>query len=242
MILALISDIHGNLEALEAVLQDIERQKADKIFCLGDVIGYGCNPIECLRLVNENCNVKLLGNHEFAVLGLMSDRGLNDLARESLSWTKEKIGDREISIISDFEMDYTLDDNYFVHASPYEPEAWHYILSSREAAAAFEAAEDNICFFGHTHVPLIFSLYPDGRLRQTVGHDFLPDDENRYLVNIGSVGQPRDNDPRAGYVIFDTEEKEVLYHRIEYDLTLTQRKMAEEKIPSYLIERLTNGR
>ncbi|MFZ5979989.1 MAG: metallophosphoesterase family protein [Candidatus Zixiibacteriota bacterium] len=239
---ALISDIHANLEALEAVLIDIGRHPVDRIICLGDVIGYGCNPIECLRLVNENCQVKLLGNHEYAALGLMSEKGLNELAQESLIWTRGKIGDREIAIISDFEMDYEFGDNYFVHASPHEPEAWHYILTMTEAVMAFEAVTNKICFFGHTHVPMIFSVFTDGRLRQTVGHDFLPDEENRYLVNIGSVGQPRDNDPRACYVIYDDEEKEILYHRVEYDVTLTQRKMTRENIPSYLIERLSNGR
>jgi len=242
MILALISDIHANLEALEAVLADIDQRQTDKIFCLGDVIGYGCNPIECLRLVNENCHLKLLGNHEFAALGMMSEQGLNELAQESLSWTKEKIGDREVSIISDFEMDHNLENNYFVHSSPYEPDTWRYIFSSTEASAAFEAFESQVCFFGHTHIPLIFSLFPDGRLRQMVGHDFLPDSENRYLINVGSVGQPRDNDPRACYVIYDTEENEIFYHRVQYDVALTQRKMSDAKIPSYLIERLATGR
>ena len=242
MRLGLISDIHANLEALEAVLEDMKKHKVDKIFCLGDVIGYGCDPIECLRLVNETCELKLMGNHEFAAMGLMPSEHLNEIARESLAWTRQKIGDREMAIISDFELDATFEDIRLVHASPYEPENWHYVLSTREALVSFECFFEKICFLGHTHIPVIFSLSPQGRLRQTAGHDFLPDDENRYLINIGSVGQPRDNDPRACYVIFDTEEWSVTFNRVDYDISRTQEKMSRAKIPAMLIDRLSTGR
>jgi len=242
MKLGLISDIHANLEALNAVLEDLKKYKVDKIFCLGDVIGYGCDPIECLRLVNENCDLKLMGNHEFAAMGLMPSSHLNEIARESLEWTRQNIGDREMAIISDFELNATYENMFFVHSSPYEPENWHYVLSMSEAQAAFENFSEKICFLGHTHIPVIFSLSPEGRLRQTAGHDFLPSDENRYLVNIGSVGQPRDNDPKACYLVFDTEEWSVSFNRTGYDIGKTQEKMSRAKIPSMLIDRLSTGR
>jgi predicted phosphodiesterase len=242
MKLGLISDIHSNLEALTAVLEDLKKQKVDKLFSLGDVIGYGCDPIECLRLVNENCEVKLMGNHEFAALGLMPSSHLNDIAQESLEWTRQNISDREMAIISDFELDTSFEGNYFVHASPFEPENWHYVLTTKEALAAFEEFGEKICFFGHTHIPVIFSFSPEGRLRQTAGHDFLPNGENRYLINVGSVGQPRDNDPRACYAIFDTEEGALSYYRVGYDISETQAKMTRANIPSMLIDRLSTGR
>lgn len=242
MRLALISDIHANLEALQAVLDDITRQKADKICCLGDVIGYGCDPAECLRLVNENCAIKLMGNHEYAAMGLMPATYLNEIAQESLKWTQHHINDREMAIISDFEMDTILDDLYLVHASPFEPDKWHYIMTLAEAQKAFDSFEMKISLFGHTHIPVIYSLSPERRLRQTAGHDFLPDADNRYLINIGSVGQPRDNDPRACYAVFDTDEWSVNYYRTPYNINLTQEKMTRAQIPPMLIERLSTGR
>ena len=243
MRLALISDIHGNLEALEAVLHDIGKHQVNKVHCLGDVVGYGCDPAACLRLVESHCEIKLLGNHEYAVLGLLASGSLNQLARCSLDWTAEQMTDREFSMIADFELDTVCADCYLVHGSPFEPEEWHYILSNPEAKKGFRYFDQRIAFFGHTHVPMIYSQLPDGAIRSRAGHDFDPDDgETRYLVNIGSVGQPRDNDPRACYAIFDSDRRSVTYRRVTYDIKKAQAKMAEAKMPQMLIERLEAGR
>lgn len=242
MKLALISDIHGNLEALTAVLKDINKQQVDKIHCLGDVIGYGSEPAACLQLVNKTCDIKLMGNHEYVILGLESPEKYNHVARISAEWTRNRLTDRDFSLISDFEMDHSLNDLYLVHASPFEPERWRYILSPEEAAQAFERLERWLCFHGHSHIPLVFSEVNDKPPRKRVGHSFLPDSENRYLINIGSVGQPRDNDPRACYVTFDMEGGEVTYHRVEYDIETTQNKMAHAQLPEMLIDRLAVGR
>ena len=242
MKLALISDIHGNLEALTAVLEDIDKQQVDKIHCLGDVVGYGSEPTACLELVNKTCDIKLMGNHEYVILGLESPDNYTHIARISAEWTRSRLTDRDFSFITDFEMDRSLDNLYLVHSSPFEPEQWHYILSPEEAAQAFERLEGWLCFHGHSHIPLIFSEAQDRPPRERVGHSFLPDSENRYLVNIGSVGQPRDNDPRACYVTFDTDEGEVTYHRVEYDIETAQSKMAQAQLPEMLIDRLAVGR
>ena len=242
MKLALISDIHGNLEALSAALEDIDKQQVDKIHCLGDVIGYGSEPAACLELVNKTCDIKLMGNHEYVILGLESPDSYTQVARISAEWTRGRLTDRDFSFITDFEMDRSLDNLYLVHASPFEPEQWHYILSPEEAAQAFERLEGWLCFHGHSHIPLIFSEAYNRPPREKVGHSFLPDSENRYLVNIGSVGQPRDNDPRACYVTFDTHEGEVTYHRVAYDIETAQSKMAQAQLPEMLIDRLAVGR
>lgn len=239
---ALISDIHGNLEALQAVLADIEQQNVDAIHCLGDIIGYGCNPVECLELVTDRCEKVLLGNHEFALLGLLSDIHLNAFARESMDWTRTRVTDREISVIADFLLEANIEGAYLVHSSPYEPDQWHYILSVSEANVSLNSMSESLGFFGHTHVPNIFALYPDGRCRAKVGCDFSPDAECKYLVNVGSVGQPRDNDPRSCYLVYDSSQNEISYRRVEYDLELTQSKMADAHIDRMLIERLEVGR
>ncbi len=242
MKLALISDIHGNLEALSAVLDHIESEHVDRIHCLGDVVGYGSDPLACLELVSESCDIRLMGNHEYAILGLESTESYVQAARVSAEWTRKQLTEDKFALIAGFEMEHVSDELHLVHASPFEPDLWHYILSPEEAAMAFEHFRGSICFHGHSHLPLIFSEVPGSLPRQKIGHSFFPDEENRYLVNIGSVGQPRDNDPRACYVTFDTDEREVTYHRAEYDIKTAQQKMAQAQLPEMLIHRLSVGR
>jgi predicted phosphodiesterase len=239
---ALISDIHANLEAMEAVLHDIEQRRVEKIHCLGDVVGYGCDPVTCLQLVDNHCEIKLIGNHEFSLLGRMSRGSLNPLATSAMDWTTKHVTDREFSIVAGFVMDSVFENCYLVHASPYDPSDWHYILTTTEAELGFTHFEQQLGFMGHTHLPMIFSRSDDGTVRSKAGHDFDPDEETRYLINIGAVGQPRDNDPRACYVIVDSDEQTVSYHRVMYDLKTTQAKMAQANMPKMLIERLEVGR
>lgn len=242
MKLALISDIHANLEALQAVFREIEAHQVDRIDCLGDVIGYGCDPVACLDMINRHCSIKLMGNHEYAAIGVLPSEAMNLAARQSIHWTQGQLGDREISIIADFDMTAVDSDCLLVHASPHEPDEWHYILSQREAQEGFAQLNHAIGFHGHTHLPLIFCQAPNGKVRTIVGHDFDPDEECSYLINVGSVGQPRDNDPRASYVIFDVNEMSVSYHRVEYDVAKTQAKMCQAEMPAMLIDRLEVGR
>jgi len=240
--IAIISDIHGNLEALLSVLKKIEELHIDEIHCLGDVVGYGCNPVECLNIIEEKAKVKLMGNHEYAVLGHISTDSYTAVAKISSDWTRDLLSDRELSIIADFKLKHSFDDVLMVHASPYESDFWHYILTPKEAYRVFEAIPEKICFFGHSHLPMIFTESPKGLPRRQVGHDFDPFEESRYLVNVGSVGQPRDNDPRACFVTFNTETRDIKYHRVEYDINKAQSKMTQAKLPEMLIDRLAVGR
>lgn len=242
MRIALLSDIHGNLEALSSVLNDINTQSVDKLHCLGDVIGYGCDPSSCLDLISKCCEAKLMGNHEYAAMGLLSTEYYNPDAKSATQWTIKRLTDYDFSLISDFGMELAADNYRLVHSSPFEPDQWHYIIDQDQAAQAFESFSEKICFIGHTHQPMIFTENNNEAPRMQVGHDFLPDPDNRYIVNIGSIGQPRDNDPRACYVIFDTNEYEIFYRRVEYDVAQTQRKMQEQDLPTMLIERLSIGK
>jgi predicted phosphodiesterase len=242
MRIALLSDIHGNFEALTAVLKDMEQYRPDEVWCLGDVVGYGCDPIPCLDLINRTCSVKLVGNHEHAVLGLDPIETYNDAARESAEWTRNTLTGREQEMIRSFAVTHEAEGILAVHASPFEPEEWYYVLSAAEAEDAFAAFDGNVCFHGHTHIPVIFTHVPGGKPRRKAAHDFDPLEENRYLVNVGSVGQPRDNDPRACWVFYDAEEKRVEFNRVEYDISRTQTKMTEAELPEMLVSRLAVGR
>ncbi|MDF1544398.1 MAG: metallophosphoesterase family protein [bacterium] len=242
MRIALLSDIHGNLEALTAVLADIKLQDIDKVHSLGDVVGYGCNPIECIELVEQSCDIKLMGNHEFLALGLADEKKYNPAALESINWTREKLGDYDISLLENYQMDASDGDFYFVHASPFNPSEWNYILNLNQAEKAFENLRQRVCFCGHSHVPMIFLENPEGPPRQKAGHDILMDPDYRYIINVGSTGQPRDNDPRACYVIVDSKTNDLSYRRVEYDYKFTQEKMADASIPDVLIKRLEIGR
>ena len=153
MRLAFISDIHANFEALEAVLSHIEKQNIDQIHCLGDVIGYGSDPVACVETVDSTCKIKLIGNHEFAALGLVATNSMNPAARHSIEWTGQQLSDRELSIIADYAMDDLVEGLKLVHSSPFEPDEWHYVLTEDEADMGFEHLKEQIAFIGHTHVP-----------------------------------------------------------------------------------------
>lgn len=239
---ALISDIHGNLEALTAVLEDIDNQDVDKIHSLGDVVGYGADPKACLDLVIDRCDARLMGNHEYTVLGLQSMDYYNEAAKTAITWTRSRLLEEDLSAIADFKIDFAADDYYLVHSSPYQPERWHYIFTEEEARLAFQHLKGSICFYGHSHVPTVISGGDGTKIRLRAGHTFEPDlEECRYLVNVGSVGQPRDRDPRACYAIFDDEQSLVTLRRVEYDIAAAQEKMSAATLPEILVSRLAAG-
>lgn len=242
MRLAIISDIHANLEALTATLLDIDAQNVNQIYCLGDIVGYGADPVACLELVRKRCPEALMGNHEHAVLGLLSPSQLNDIARNSLSWTADQLTDEHKSFLTSLKTDLVVDKLHLVHASPWEPTRWHYVLTDDAAINALDNARTNLCLIGHTHLPVIFSRAENGSVRKRIGHDFLPDPDQKYIVNTGSVGQPRDNNPRACYLIYDSEAYQISYHRVEYDIALAQSKMTKIEASTLLIDRIAMGR
>ncbi|HSG98808.1 MAG TPA: metallophosphoesterase family protein [candidate division Zixibacteria bacterium] len=242
MRIAFISDVHANLEALQATLEDIKKQKIKTIHFLGDAIGYGCEPNPCVELINKRCDVKLLGNHDFAGLGLEDVERFNEVARRSLQWSQGELTERARTMLSNFTLEEVRGDFHMVHASPRAPELWEYVLTSQDAAAQFECFDTQVALVGHSHVPMLFALREDGMLSQRSVSETELDPDTRYIINVGSVGQPRDHDPRACYVTIDTETSIVRYHRVEYDIKKTVSQIERFGLPQALGERLLVGR
>ncbi len=243
MTLALISDVHGNLEALTAVLRDIQQQpKVEEIVFLGDAVGYGANPNEVLRLIKSECRIKIMGNHDYSALGLLDTGEFNAYAQSAIAYTSSVLDADSIGILSSLKLTHQTDEMLLVHATPEEPQSWHYCLSLLDADRQFRHFDNRICFLGHSHKPVVYARNFAGEAYTIGGHEIDLEKEYRYIINTGSVGQPRDGDPRACYLLFDTGAGVIRYRRIDYDVAAAQRKMAAVDLPEFLIERLASGK
>lgn len=238
---ALISDIHSNLEALEKVLERIEKEKVDDIICLGDLVGYGPNPKECIERIQSVAQVVLAGNHDYAAVGLTDINYFNYYAKIAAEWTATILSEEEKSYLSSVPMTIENGPATFVHATPREPETWDYIMSLEDAVANFEHFKSQTCFIGHSHVPVIIEHNNKDacKLLDSTAVTFQPD--CRYIINIGSVGQPRDRDTRASFGVFDDQILRFELIRVEYSYFETQRKILELGLPAFLAERLGKG-
>jgi diadenosine tetraphosphatase ApaH/serine/threonine PP2A family protein phosphatase len=243
MIYALISDIHGNLEALTAVMDDIQNAASvNEILFLGDAVGYGANPNEVLQVVNANCKVKIMGNHDYSALGLLDPNEFNPLAQSAISFSVSVLTPESRGILSSFRLKEQIGDLLLVHATPDAPECWYYCLSSAEASRQFDAFGEHVCFIGHSHQPTVFSLDEFGDIEILRDQDLHLASDCRYIVNIGSVGQPRDGDPRACYATYDTIAGRLKFRRVAYSIETAQEKMRAVDLPLFLIDRLAAGR
>lgn len=236
MRIAIISDIHANLEALTRALTIIDERKPDEIICLGDVVGYGPDPNECIDLIRERSKVVLMGNHDYAVTHIEATENFNPVAKEAVIWTRDKITVDNLNFLSLLPYTYKLDDVYFVHSTPLEPEEWHYVFTWNDAMSQFDHFEEKICFIGHSHVPQIY--YNDASTTMS----FSLSKEAKYLINVGSIGQPRDGNPRLSFGIFDTEKWQYQPFRSEYEMEATAQKIRERGLPPFLADRLLKGR
>ena len=248
---AVISDIHGNLEALQRVLRDIERREADEIVCLGDIIGYGPNPLECLDLVRQSCAFALMGNHDFAVL--YEPTSFNASAEGASYWTRKQfelepspgLRRQRWEYLGSLPMRKRHRDSVWVHASPRRP-INDYIFPDDVITAPTKMQQvfdrvDRRCFLGHTHVAGMFTDEPDFYPPADLGGKYKWRDEEKTLINPGSVGQPRDRDPRASYCIFDDHAVE--FFRVDYDVEKTIEKIqAQDDLNDFLGQRLLEGR
>ena len=241
---AFISDIHANLEALEAAFEDIACQNIDEVICLGDIVGYGANPNECCDLVKKNCPVTLLGNHDAAAVDQLSTQHFNIHAKIAIEWTSQNLKKESEVFLSALPLRATKPSMTLVHSTPYEPNMWYYITSLEEAAFNYQFFDTQLCLVGHTHIPIIIVLDKEKELyvhQDSVVH--LDDiKESRLLINVGSVGQPRDRNPKSCYGIFDSDAGEFSYRRVSYNIEKTQAKMKKIKMPEFLINRLQDGR
>ncbi len=243
MMMAVLSDIHANLEALSAVISDTKKRGIKNIIFLGDAVGYGPDPEVVVEILKSECISMIAGNHDRAVIEPELDEYFNEIARLAIVWTRSVLSERvkrffkNLPFVSRYKHNEI--DILSVHASPREPEKWHYILTLRDAQINFYYFNEKICFIGHSHYPFVVERADSGELTVRTDNPFILKDNCRYIINAGSVGQPRDGDPRACYVIFNGREIEFI--RLQYDLKKTQKKMKEAGLPAPLIERLEKG-
>jgi diadenosine tetraphosphatase ApaH/serine/threonine PP2A family protein phosphatase len=239
---AILADIHSNLEAFEAVLGDADsRGGFDKIWCLGDVVGYGPDPNECIRRLRQFENVCIAGNHDWAAIGKMDTSEFNPVAATAANWTAEQLTAEYRDYLLSLPLTLREDGFTLAHGSPREP-IWEYLLSTEAAQDNFAYFETVYCLVGHSHIPLIFELVSEKAVFSEFRETNLKLEEKRMIINPGGVGQPRDGDPRASYAIYDSEAQTVSHYRVEYDIPATQKKMAEQGLPTTLILRLSVGR
>ncbi len=236
MKIAIISDIHGNLEALTEVFNYLANNNINDVYCLGDIVGYGPNPNECVSLISEKCIKSIIGNHDHAVLGLTSVEYFNDFAKLSTFWTTNNISETSKDFLLSLDFQFKTKTLMFVHSSPSDPASWNYILSETDAKYEFKYFDQNICFIGHSHYPVIFSKKGYSRKRKVKLNT-----TNKYIVNVGSTGQPRDGDSRACFSVFDTEQNLIEYVRLEYDIEKTRKKIKKAGLPMFLADRLKKG-
>jgi len=239
MRLVIISDIHANLEALEATFRRIDEINPDKILCLGDIVGYGPNPNECVKIVKNEVDISLSGNHEYGVLGRTDLQSFNENARIACEWTKKVLSDKNLAYIKNLPVSVVDEDILLVHSTPINPERWDYIFTARDASYQFMEFSEPLCLVGHTHVPVCFR--ERGTCMFTDGGPLFLKEGTRYIINFGSVGQPRDYDPRASFGVIDTEEKKIQLIKVVYDIEKVQRKIIENGLPLFLAERLKIG-
>lgn len=235
---AIISDIHSNLVALQNVLDYLKSNKVDKIICLGDVVGYGPRPNECVELVKENCDVCLMGNHDHAVLGLTDIEYFNQYARDSVVWTQKHITPENKNFLKNLPFTHKINNILFVHSTPLKPEEWDYIFSEQDARRNFDNISYDLSFIGHSHIPVIFPSDHPSYFKDELQLDL---ENERYIINVGSIGQPRNEDPRSCFVIYDDETQMINYIRLEYDVKKTFQEIIDYKLSPFLAMRLLHG-
>lgn len=239
--IAVLSDIHGNFQALTAVVEAIDRLNPDATVCLGDVVGYGAQPNECIELLKARSIPTLAGNHDHAAVDMTDITFFNAIAKQAVFWTRDNLTPENATWLRERPFTFELsDDLYFVHASPNEPEAWNYVLTYGQARTSFETFAHKFCFIGHSHQPAIVQKRGED-LFCPEGHEIPIDHESRYLINVGSVGQPRDRNPAACFVLLDLDANVIRFIRVEYEIAQAQGEIRKNGLPEELAERLSYG-
>ncbi len=240
MRLAIVSDIHGNLEALERVLADLEERRPEGIFCLGDFVGYGAAPNECIARLRPLIEGAVAGNHDLAACGRIRLGYFNPDAAAAARWTTQALTDEHLAYLEELPMARSWRGACVVHASPAEPGEWHYVFSPNDAFHEMQHCHERLCFIGHSHVPTAFEVEGDRVQERRTGSVAMRPGA-RYLVNVGSVGQPRDGDPRAAYLWWDTEADTLEHVRLDYDVEAAMARIRAAGLPAFLADRLKVG-
>ena len=242
MRIAVLSDIHGNLHALEAVLESIGRDEPDALWCLGDLVGYGPRPNRCCTLVADRADICLIGNHDLGVLGRLDLEDFSPDAAASARWTTSILENEPRRYLESLEPQSDQGELGLYHASARDP-VWEYVLTPFAALASFATSQARVLLVGHSHVALAFGL-AERRLETTIapaGTELDLSGDGRWILNPGSVGQPRDGDPRAAWLLLDLDAQRADYRRVEYDIARTQEEIRARGLPEPLAERLAHG-
>ncbi|MBN1288986.1 MAG: metallophosphoesterase family protein [Actinobacteria bacterium] len=248
--IGITGDIHGNRTALRAVIK--HGVGCDVWWCVGDLVGYGPDPNHCLEIIGSLGAFTVAGNHDLGSIGRISIESFNDDARTACEWTSGTLTQPNMDLLGKLPVKLSpAHDILLSHGGPVDP-VWNYIFSSEEAGLNFISFKERLCFHGHSHVPMVFRTEKEGvNIGARADVEYIPPEwgvpvelreDSRYLINVGSVGQPRDNDPRACYVIFDPDEDMITFHRVEYSIEEVQERMAFAGLPERLIVRLAVGK
>jgi predicted phosphodiesterase len=237
----ILGDIHANLEALQTVIEFAEGQGVKQFLSVGDIVGYGANPKECIEIVNELNIPVVAGNHDYAVAGKLDVEFFNSYAKQAVLWTREAIGKDWLEWLSNIKLVNVYNEIItLVHGSLNFPDMFDYIQTSYDAHLSLEMLKTRVCFLGHSHVPISFFSGP--AVSYSMQQEIDMRGFEKVLINVGSVGQPRDENSKAAFAIFDDEEDKVEIHRLEYDVDKAAQKILDAGMPDILAERLYHGR
>ena len=237
----IFSDVHSNLEALDAVIKAYKKEAIDKYLCVGDVAGYAANPKECIEKTKSLAMVTVAGNHDWASVELFSVDYFNPNALEAIFWTRQNLDDSSRYFLEYLKLIYKNQDLTLAHGTLVNSGSFNYMTDSYAAWETFKILETKVCFVGHTHIAGIFIKDKDERIYYQEGDYIVIKDENKYIIDVGSVGQPRDGNPKAAYCIYDTDKKEAWIKRISYDVQTTRKKIIDAGLPRFLGDRLLIG-
>jgi predicted phosphodiesterase len=244
MNVAVISDIHANLPALEAVLAEIDEAAPDQIWCLGDAVGYGARPSECLEILNRRCDVFLVGNHDLAATGAIDISAFSPGAAQSALWTRKNLSKADLELLAGLQGTSAKREGFgLYHASPRDP-IWEYVVDTDLAEENLRSQEERIALIGHSHLALYFSQADEMSRTSAVqaGHGTSVEmTTGKWLLNPGSVGQPRDGDPRAAWLSLETEAPAAEWHRVEYPIEQAAEQIRQAGLPGHLADRLSQG-
>ena len=237
----ILADIHSNLPAFQAVLDDLEeRGGVDEIWCLGDIVGYGPDPSECISLLRQYAHLSVAGNHDWASIGKVDVSDFNPDAAAACRWTAGQLTEEDAAYLEGLPLTVRRGEFTIVHGSPREP-IWEYVVSARTALPNFDSFDTKYCLIGHSHLPLVFEHSGGTCVLQPLPRELKLAD-NRLIINPGGVGQPRDGDPSASYAVYDENEMAVYHYRVVYDVEATQERMLRQGLPEFLVARLSYGR
>jgi predicted phosphodiesterase len=237
---AIFGDIHGNLDALEAMIQEVDKEQIDRYLCVGDIVGYGASPSECIKAVRDLDCLVVAGNHDRAVTGQVGLEYFNTFAQHAVIWTQEVISEKERKYLGSLNLIERMDEITLVHSSLNSPELFEYIQTSFDAHLSFLRQTTPLVFIGHSHIPVNFVL---GRtVSFNMDTEIALEPRYKYMINVGSVGQPRDENPDAACVILDTKERMIKIKRYKYDVYRAAERIKEAGLPQVLADRLFYGR